>query len=89
MPVLNEKKDLCGLITQRTLTVNLVTKKLNLDSSIATAVQKDFSKFSSTDSLKFLTRAFLRYPYVAVVNNDSYYVCENKHLLDFILKHKI
>jgi predicted transcriptional regulator len=82
----NDKNELIGLITQRQITTLLASFKMTLDSAISKAVQKEFKKLQITDSLKYLSRAFQRYPYVLVEGEGKFFVCENKHLLQHILK---
>ncbi len=86
MPVVNDKNELIGLISQRQLTTLLSSFKLTVDSVISKGVQKEFKKLKMSDSLKYLSKGFQRYPYVLVEGEGKYYMAENKHLLEHILK---
>jgi hypothetical protein len=59
---------------------------LTVDSAISKGIQKEFKKLKMNDSLKYLSRGFQRYPYVLVEGEGKYYMAENKHLLEHILK---
>jgi hypothetical protein len=60
-----------------------------MNSLLVKAVQKEFKKVKSSDSLKYLSKAFTRHQYVLVedVSSQKYQVCENKHLLNHYIKH--
>ena len=82
---MTEKNEVLGLLTQRSLTNLLANYKLNIDSNILKAVQKEFKKLHLNDSLKNLSRSFNRHQYVLVEGSGNYHICENKHLLEKIL----
>lgn len=86
MPVVNEKNELIGLISQRQLTTLLSSFKLSVDSAVSKGVQKEFKKLNMHDSLKYLSKGFQRHPYILVEGEGKYYMAENKHLLEHILK---
>jgi hypothetical protein len=85
LPVVNDKKEIIGLITQRNITNLLANFKICLDSLISKAVQKEFKKLSVEDSLKYLSKSFNRHQYILVEGEGQLFICENKHLLENIL----
>jgi hypothetical protein len=59
------------------------------DSSIAKAIQKEFKMLKSSDSAKYLSKAFTKHTHVLVDYSDGKYaVCESKHLLKTFLNSK-
>ena len=87
LPVEDNNGALIGLISQRALTNSLTSFKINSDSAIAKAVNKEFKKLKTSDPVKYLSKAFNRYQHVLIEDDEKkYFICENKHLLNHFLK---
>lgn len=82
MPVLNENNEVYGIITENQITNRLTSFKINVESTIASSVIKDFKQVKTSDSIKYLSKGFTRHTYILVSDNSKhYFVSESKDLL--------
>jgi predicted transcriptional regulator len=85
---LNDKQQVMGVITSRSILNYMTSNKLKKEDEIRRAVNKDFKCVKHSDPMKYLSKSFNRHEHILVHNSDKseYSVMEHKDYLDYFIK---
>ena len=84
----NHENELCGMFTERHITILLAQAKITMDSPAREGLMKEYRLLTLNDHLYYLSRALSRYEYIPIKENDEkYYICEHKDVLSYLINH--
>ena len=81
LPVNTPDSKLVGIITKQKLTGHLLSFTLTKEKEIRKAIIKDFKQLSSSQPMKYLSKAFSRHNYSLVTDNGKYYLVQASDML--------